>query len=420
MKQKLFSMKKTILLVLIIISVAAINSCKKQIDQPTQNEAFSTTAQSDNDAISNRESKKVYVSDVDQLYAEINNHENAGATIVLSPGVYTLFPTHPNAGRLELLTDMSLTGQPGRPELTIIDVSNLPRTSNFINNVSTGLVRLGYGDHSIEWLTLRDDAKHETLSLIQTDLGTDGIVKVRVANSIIRGSGSEIGVNIINRLTPPGAYRAVEAKIENNEFFDDEAAIMIQNSRNIEGASITATVRNNYIHGNKIGITVFNGQTGNGNRINLISTANRIEGNGLGVSLEGGFTSSSLNNSVLFKAYGDIIRNNNLNSPLPSSFTIPGGVVVIGGSDLASTLPGTCNNNSVEAHFHDCVIEGNNGNFQVYAFGGRRLNPSLTPVGTYNTAKVYLYGISDIASVHAENSVPAEPAGTNTAIVYRQ
>jgi hypothetical protein len=42
---------------------------------------------------------------------------------VLAPGTYILNASYPNAGRLELLENMELQGQPGQPEVVIIDAS---------------------------------------------------------------------------------------------------------------------------------------------------------------------------------------------------------------------------------------------------------------------------------------------------------
>ncbi len=47
------------------------------------------------------ERKTINVSDVNQLYAAVNDSANGGAVIVLAAGTYTLVSTQPNAGRLE-------------------------------------------------------------------------------------------------------------------------------------------------------------------------------------------------------------------------------------------------------------------------------------------------------------------------------
>jgi hypothetical protein len=65
----------------------------------------------------------VDVSDVGQLYAAVNDVSNEGSHIVLAPGDYVLDASYPNGGRLELQRDMDLQGQPGHPEMVVIDAS---------------------------------------------------------------------------------------------------------------------------------------------------------------------------------------------------------------------------------------------------------------------------------------------------------
>src|SRR5215216_1150709 len=76
-----------------------------------------------------KQSKKIYVSNVDELYAAINDPDNAGTTLVLAPGAYNLNANHPKAGRLELEHNMSLVGQAGDAGQVIIDVTDLPASS---------------------------------------------------------------------------------------------------------------------------------------------------------------------------------------------------------------------------------------------------------------------------------------------------
>src|SRR5438128_12482109 len=58
----------------------------------------------------------VNVTNVEKLYAAVNNSSNAGNQIVIAPGVYMLSVTdpngaaRPNSGRLELQENMSLRG----------------------------------------------------------------------------------------------------------------------------------------------------------------------------------------------------------------------------------------------------------------------------------------------------------------------
>jgi len=91
----------------------------------------------------NHESR-IYVSDISQLYA-VYDPANTGSKIVY-PGTYILDPNHSNAGRIELLENMELQGQPGHPEKVIIDASLFqPLLFNppLIFYCRTGAIRMG-------------------------------------------------------------------------------------------------------------------------------------------------------------------------------------------------------------------------------------------------------------------------------------
>src|SRR4029079_2397431 len=105
---------------------------------------------------------RIYVSDINQLYAAVNDLANTGSKIVLASGTYILDPNHPNAGRIELLENMELQGQPGHAEQVIIDASVLPGSSfnpplNF-PTARTGAIRMGRGDNTVEWLNVRGNS----------------------------------------------------------------------------------------------------------------------------------------------------------------------------------------------------------------------------------------------------------------------
>lgn len=92
-----------------------IISCQKTIDKfpvPGDPSAVNTNT-------ATRRNTVIYVSSVDELYAAVNNVNNAGAEVILAPGVYVLNASYPNGGRLELQTDMSLRGQAGQTDVVI-------------------------------------------------------------------------------------------------------------------------------------------------------------------------------------------------------------------------------------------------------------------------------------------------------------
>ena len=127
----------------------------------------------------------------------------------------------------------------------------------------------------------------------------------------------------------------------------------------------------------------------------------------------------TLDNTFTFVAHATSIKNN-AGTPAPP-FVLPGtGVHMAGGQSMPPFgPPGTAHRNTLSVSFHGATIEDNGGGYDINAYGGHSFYPSLTPVGTFNTAKLYLHGVSKKASVRAINSVPAEPAGTNTVAVYR-
>lgn len=404
-------------------------SCQKETEPTEQQEKnpFITFEKNNTQLLS----KKTYVSNLLELYEAINNPANSNRTIVLAPGTYMLSPDYPNGGRLDLLYNMKLTGQPGHPESVIIDVTNLPPSSLTLPPIPpattsprVGAIRMGNGNNSIEWMTLQNDPAHSIRSLIQTDIIATPVTQIRLAHCIIKGSS--IGMSIINREAAANG-RIIEAEIEDNEIMNNAlpqfgSGIQIQNSMGVSDAVIYATLKRNYIHGNKAGMLAFNASS---QRciVEIKSHNDRVEENGLGLMFNGGFIENAnnraLGNSLKFEAYATAVRNN-AGIPTPP-FSFPaGGLFVAAGQAMPPFAPaGSAHNNQVDISFHGCTIEDNIGNFQINVYGGHSFHPSLTPVGTYNAAKLYLHGSSKNATVNAVNSFPVETAGTNTVNVYK-
>jgi hypothetical protein len=141
----------------LIAFVFLFASCQKEMGTIPQQEKFSAAAITNLSA--EKQSKKIYVSNVEELYAAINDPAKAGTTLVLSPGTYSLSAAYPKGGRLELQRDMSLVGQHGHAEQVIIDATQLPASSltipptpGFPVTIRTGIVRMGNGKNSIEWV----------------------------------------------------------------------------------------------------------------------------------------------------------------------------------------------------------------------------------------------------------------------------
>jgi hypothetical protein len=421
--------KSFINLTLVLIISFLFSSCKKETVSINDEQQVSSVA---NASLNGKVQIRINVSNVTGLYIAVNDSANAGSRLVLAPGTYTLDPNHPNAGRLELLQDMSLEGQPGHPELVIIDGSALPATSfllpprpSFPGIGRTGVIRIGNGSNALEWLTVIGQPTTNAYSVIESDLITTPVTHVRVAHCII--TGGQIGINIRNR-DPESNGRIIEAEILYDELKDNLAGfgqgIGIFNARDVTGAVIRATLRGNYVHGNRMGIRAFN-VVANQCIIDIQSTDDQFEENGLGLALLGAFneypTYTAHNNLVSFEAHGTTIRNN-MGAPSPPSGSvqlIPGGIYASGGQVSANSLPGTSSGNKLEINLWGCSFDGNLGPYDINAFGARSTYPSANPAGINNKVNIHLNGISVNATVNAVQSFPTEPAGTNIVSVFR-
>src|SRR6266404_3450648 len=168
----------------------------------------------------------VNVSNLEELYSAVNNSQNAGSQIVISPGVYMLSavdPTgtaRPNSGRLELQQNMSLQGVFGDRSAVVIDAANLPASS--FNNAApmplTGAIRTGRGANAIEWLTVRNTVAGS--ANIETDLVLAGPVSVRVAH--IASTGSQRGIDVRN-FGAAGAGRVLTTEVIDSDFNHNRA-----------------------------------------------------------------------------------------------------------------------------------------------------------------------------------------------------
>lgn len=417
-------MKKKYLITdaLLLCIVVFTFSCQKNIIHgQEQNEIVSSA----NKGANGNNEKKIYVSDVVQLYAAVNDPANTGSIVVLAPGTYILNAGYPNAGRLELLENMELQGQPGHPELVVIDASALPGTS-FVPPLNfpaprTGAIRMGRGFNSIEWITVKGNSSAQALSVIDTDLiWADGPSRIRVAHSII--TGGRIGIDLRN-VGAASVDRILEAELDDNEVVENLVqfgqGIEVQNANGALRAIIRATLNGNYVHGNKVGLRTFNNNANNTNTnsgsISIQSTADRFEENGIGLYLSAGFnqgTSTTSNgNSIRFEAHGTSIKNNN--GTLPPEMTPQCGIYAAGG---ISIIGGIASDNSLEMDLWGCFISGNP-NSDIIVFGAFSL--MAVPAGTNNSVEIQLHGISKEASVVATPSSPIEPAGTNIVNIFR-
>ena len=372
--------------------------------------------------------KRVNVSGIEQLYSAVNDSANAGSRIVLAPGTYILDPNHPNAGRIELLKDMELTGQAGQSEKVIIDESLLPAVSFTIPSARTGGIRMGSGTNILEWLTVKGGTIiANAFSVIDTDLPS-AETHIGIFHVNIIGNGSSVGIDIRNR-RPEQAGRIIDATLEHNDISGVVTflgpGIEIQNANSASGSTIRVNLRENYIHGNKVGVGAFNNAasvTVINSRIELTSHADRIEGNGIGMYLAGGVSQVAAalgnGNATVIEMHGSSIRNNNP-VPMPPELqpvvasVIPCGIQAESGF---STTGGTASNNTLNASFWGCDISENHGT-DINALGAYSISGS--PAGANNVVEIHLDGVSKKAAVVATPSSPAEPAGTNIVSILR-
>ena len=425
-------MRIRLLRIMLLTSIVStiIISCQKEMER-SQQQGKTLPLKGEN-MNAKMLTKKVYVGNVEELYAAINNADNQGTTVVLASGTYLLNASHPNGGRLDLLNNMSLQGLPGHPEAVVIDASQLPNSSFTIPTTPaypftrrTGVVRMGDGDNAIEWITLKNDPTHKIRSLIQTDIAATPLAQIKIAHCNL--FGSSLGINIINSGSITNG-RMIDAVVEDNEVNGNvvqpfKTGIQIQNSQGVTDASIRVVFRRNYIHGNGDGLVAFNSSPHC--NISIKSYDDHIEENGVGLVLDGGFIEDakipSINDSISFEAYGAAIRNNT-GTPLPYEGDPlgAGGVLIRGGDILPPTTgPVTLKNNKVSAGFWGCQIQNNVGDFDLRVFGAYSGSASANPIWGNNTAVVSLYGTSAQTSAVVINSLPSESAGTNTATIYK-
>jgi len=414
---KKIKMKKTSFYLLLLVSMGLlITSCQKTIDKPfLSNEERSSSS---NANANSENQKKVYVSNLDELYTAVNNSDNAGTDVLLAPGTYVLSAAYPNGGRLELQTDMSLRGQPGQIDAVLIDQSSLPSASFRLSpTVSVAGIRMGRGTNSLEWLSVKGGSlAANPLSAIESDLlGTE--TNVSISHVYLDCNGSRIGILFRNRLLEH-ENRVINATLEFTEIANGTNGtgfgVALQNR--ISGSQINLNMKGNYIHDCKIGVLNFNAGLGNpidNCSLDITSHSDRIEDNGCGLDLSAGSGGGSVysnNGSVTVKIFGGTIKNNGVPQLLPNNGALLSGIYA------AAAYGATASNNVLNINLFGCDISNNNAS-DIYAYGA--FSPTAVIAGVNNRFDLYLHGLSANATIESAVSVPAEPAGTNVLNIYR-
>lgn len=362
----------------------------------------------------------VNVANVDELYAAVNDAANEGADILLSPGSYVLSATdgagaaRPNGGRLEVQLDMSLYGLTGDRAAVVIDASTLPASAFNAPFGRTGVIRIGRGTNSVEWLTIVGNPA--AAAGIATELTGTPTTKVRVAH--VLATGSSRGVDIRN-VGATMIGRKIEAEVTNSEFVGPTEIVgMTEGIRvaNFVGANngvIVANLSGNRAHGYILGCIIANNRSSNA-AIAVTSSGERYYGNTLGCEVDGGLsqtTGVAMSNLVTYEAHGTHYSDNTAGIPGIG----PGGLKVH--AAVATVAANIVSNNTVRVDLWGVKISGNEA-IDFEGFGAwKESAPGIA--GTNNHAIITLHGVSKKLEVETHASFPSDPGGTNTITVIR-
>ena len=365
--------------------------------------------------------RPVLVLNVEQLYASVNNTGNAGKTIQLTPGIYSLSPNgptglpRPNGGRLDLQHDMSLSGVIGDRSAVVISAIGLPLTSYQNTNIPlSGAIRIGRGTNSIEWLTIRDAQPGH--ANVDTGLIAPGTAYIRIAHNTL--SGSARGLSVLN-FGPQSSGRTVEADIIDNDFVENtfglSEGLRIGNFQAAVGSTVNARMTGNRSSGNQQGRLIVNNR-GLNCTINIISVSNDFNDNGVGTIIIGGLSQSqtiATGNTINFSGFGDRLVNNRA----PAQLDL-GGFVVVGGENVS--IPNGVNNNTVNVSLWGVSLR-NNLLWDLGAIGARSAPESIGAPGTNNRVTVQVFA-SDVGRNFIFGSYdtnPENPFSANSAVILR-
>ncbi len=359
----------------------------------------------------------ITVSNIEELYAAINNSANAGSQIVLAPGVYMLSVNdpngvaHPNGGRLEFQENMSLQGVVGDRGAVVIDAMNLPASSYTTPITNTGAIRMGKGANAVEWLTVRNAVNGGGGIIIH--LSSPGTAHSRIAHIV--STGNPRGIDVRNTGAAASGY-VIEAEIVDNDIVNNVQGlgegIRFVNIAGGNGGTISANLSGNQSHGNQTGMLIADNRSNNAH-ISVISSGDRFFNNASGTTILGGLSSSTSanGNAINFEAHGSYFTDNNGNTTVDK-----GGLVIIGGENIS--IPNGSSNNTVIAKLFGCRFS-NNQIGDLIAVGARANPLSVGMPGTNNTVRIALHGIGSLTEFRAD-SIPATPGSGNSLIVSRQ
>ncbi|MGI8638356.1 MAG: FG-GAP-like repeat-containing protein [Pyrinomonadaceae bacterium] len=360
----------------------------------------------------------VDVANIEELYAAVNNPNNAGNRIVIAPGVYMLSVNapggvaRPNGGRLELQENMSLQGVQGDREAVVIDAINLPASSYSAPPInSVGAIRLGRGTNVVEWLTIQNSFLGA--AGIETTIVSPGTAYIRVAHIIATNNWRGIDVRSFGAAA---AGRRIEAEIVDNDLHSNRRntgqGLRLTNNAGANGAVIFATLSGNRMYNNYFGFIAENVGSNFGS-ITAISSGDRFFENGTGTQIGGGLSlgmAPANGATSSFTAIGSSFENNNGFNPNGL-----GGLVILGGANYS--FPNGTSDNTVNVTLRNCRL-ANNQVHDLGAFGARSTPVTIGSPGTNNRVKIRLYGTL-IPNLFTADSVPETPGGMNSVTVIR-
>jgi hypothetical protein len=364
-------------------------------------------------------SPQIFVSDIEQLYAAVNDAGNSGMQIALAPGVYSLSrftPSNverPNRGRLELQENMSLIGSVGDRSAVVIDATLLPQASYQGGGPPlTGAIRLGRGRNAIEWLTTRNATVGA--AAIEADLVWPGVAEIRIAS--IASTGNIRGLDIRN-FGPASSGETIDVEIVDSEFYNNTLGlgegVRVGNFAGANGSTVNLRMSGNRSFGNDQGRLIVN-NAANNCTINVFSNGNQFYNNGSGTNVLGGLggTQPANGNTINYDSHGDrYLENTSF-----ADFDL-GGLVFVGGENI--NVPYNANNNTVIARLWGNRLLGNQV-ADLQAYGAKSLPTSVAIPGINNSVTVELRGMG--ARPFTElvvQSTPEEPTNSNTAAIYR-
>ena len=349
------------------------------------------------------------VSNVEELYDAVNNPNNADKTIVLRPGSYVLTrhrgtDERKNNGRLELQTNMSLSGS-GDPSECVLGTSptDLPKF-DVVTGARSGMIRTGRGNHTIERLTII--APSLAGSGISTDLKGSQETTIRIIHVISGDPTSEHmtrGVDIRNTgIDVP--KRHLKAFIEKCEFHGGKQGIRIANFQGANSCQVSVEMSGNHCHDNNAGCLITNHKSTSG-VIEVNSDKDHFTANGVGCTVIGSILSGSSNRT---KFVANKIVSNDNNGPVDLDTQHAGGIVVRGAN---TQQPNLASNNQCEVVFTDCKVNANQAPGNVTAYGAF-CSTTAGIAGENNTVTISLQGNNNF-TVESHDSEPPE-SGTQT------